>query len=379
MDDREKNFERLVRKQVLDLNEYKPGATSDARDAVKISANENNFGTCEAVVEALRRKLAEPAHLNRYPDITCTTLRNALSGVFSLPPDWFLVGNGLDDVITMLATTFIEEGDEVVVPTATFGVYESACCIVGATARRICMQDDLSIDVHGIADALTDKTKLIWICNPNNPTGTAVKKEEFEHLLDATKRFSPAPLLIVDQAYIDFTDENDANLDAMRYLPDNPNVVVLRTMSKISGLAALRLGYAVAHPALLSFIYRIRPPYTVNALAQAAALADISDADAQVFKKRVRKSIDASRNELESFFRDNEIPFVPSQANFVFAFYDRAYEWLVRLSEQLAKKEIYVRTLRHRDAPAGIRFSIGTPDENKTLINALSEILSDFT
>ncbi|MDL2263841.1 histidinol-phosphate transaminase [Synergistaceae bacterium OttesenSCG-928-I11] len=379
MNDREKNLEGLVRKQVLELNEYKPGATSDAQSAVKLSANENNFGTCKAVVEALRRELTEPTRLNRYPDITCTELRNALSDAHSLPSDWFLVGNGLDDVITLLATTFIEHGDEIVVPTATFGVYESVCCVMGATARRVRMRKDLSIDVDGIADILTDKTKMIWICNPNNPTGTVTTKEEFEHLLDATKRFSPAPLLIVDQAYIDFASDTDANLDAMRYLSDNPNLVVLRTMSKISGLAALRLGYAIAHPALLSFIYRIRPPYTVNALAQAAAVVDIRDAEALAFRKRVRESIDASRNELESYFRDNEIPFVPSQANFVFAFYDRPYEWLLRLSERLAQKEIFVRTLKHRDAPAGIRFSIGTPDENKALIKALSKILPDFT
>ena len=371
-------IERLVRRQVRGLSEYKPGATSDAEDAVKLSANENNFGTCEAVVRALRQQLAEPAQLHRYPDITCTALRDALSNVFSLPPDWFLVGNGLDDVITLLAMTFIEDGDEVVVPAATFGVYESTCRVMGATVRTVPMRPDLSIDVHGLASALTNRTKMVWLCNPNNPTGTVANRAAFEHLLDAAKKFSPAPLLIVDQAYIDFMDDDEKNLDAVRYLPDHANVVVLRTMSKISGLAALRVGYAIAHPTLLSFVNRIRPPYTVNALAQTAALADIADEEARIFKQRVRESVRASREELEAYFRDNGVPFVASQANFVFAFYNHDYEWLLRLSERLAGRGIYVRTLRHRDAPPGIRFSIGTPEENRTLIHALSEILPDL-
>lgn len=374
-------FERLARPQVLSIEEYKPGSVPQGRDAMnvtKISANENNFGTSPVIVDALINHLKQLPDLNRYPDITCAELRGALSKNFGIPDDHFLVGNGLDDVIGMLAQTFISDGDEVIVPTATFGVYESVSALMGADVKRVPMKTDLSIDVDGMIGCLSRRTKAIWLCNPNNPTGTMTTAAEFERLLDATNAPETPPLLIVDQAYIDFADIDENLLDAMGYLQVNPNIVVLRTMSKISGLAALRLGYAIAHPELLSLINRIRQPYTVNALAQIAALVDATDENAENFRARIKGSVIESRHELEQFLDEKGVARSESHANFVFTFCDMPYEKIAEISSLLTAENIFVRTLKHRDGPSGLRLSIGTPDENDRLIKALEKILHDI-
>lgn len=370
--------EKLARVSVRALKEYKPGATSDAPGALRLSGNENSFGTCEGVRERLIAFLRSNESLCRYPDITCEAVRDALGRKFSLPAEWFITGNGLDDVMTQIVMTFISEGDEVIVPAATFGVYESDCFIMGAEIKRVPMRPDLSIDVQGVISAITDRTKAIWLCSPNNPTGTILKRDELAAVYDAVMQQTPPPLLIIDEAYADYAEDGCGIARAAELVGEDSPVFMMRTLSKLSGLAAARFGYAAASPRLLSYMWRIRPPYTVNALAQIAALADLDDPDAAEFKSRARESVIRSRAQLQSFLSELGVKFVPSQANFVFAFCGADEGYIRALSSELIKRSVYVRTLIHADAPNGVRISIGTPEENERLMSVLKEVIEQM-
>ena len=372
-------FRRLLRSQILALEGYSTEQAGDACDLVRISANENCLGTPPAILGALRDLLSGNASLNRYPDITCSALRNALAEKHDLPPEYFVVGNGLDDIINMLALTFLAPDDDVIIPAAAFGVYSGAARMAGANAIMVPMKNDLSVNMDAMADAVTSSTKMIFLCSPNNPTGTIISASEFDDFLEELSLLPTQPLIIMDHAYIDFVRPGSGCINAVKYIRHYNNIAVMRTFSKISGIAALRVGYIIAHPAMLTYIYRVRPPFTVNSLAQTAALVDITDKSADAFKDKTRELIWEVKAELEKFLKDRGISYVPSHANFVFAFYDQTYERLKEITQELLERGILARLLKHDYAPCGLRFSIGTPEENRRLMNALDEITTKRT
>ena len=368
-------YRQYARRAILSLQPYSPNAHAADSKAIKISANENDFGTPQAVRDAVMRAIKDEARLNRYPDSSCLKLRSALAEKHSLPADCFLVGNGLDDVLNMLGLAFLETGDEVVLPTMSFVVYENVVRMMDAKPVPVAMRSDFCIDLDATFSAIHERTKLVFLCSPNNPTGTSITKDEFEAFLQKISTLQTPPLLVMDHAYLDYQPNGPACFDAADYLGACPTMLVLRTFSKISALAGMRVGYAIGNPDLLAYIYRIRPPYTVNALAQAAAIADVSSPEVEAFKRQVSDAVSSLRLELESFLAASDIPYVPSRANFVFAFYDRTDGDLAALAAQLAARGILVRVLAHQHAPSGLRLSIGTPEENRALIEALRDIL----
>lgn len=372
-------FQRMIRSEILMLSPYTMETSPAPEGAAKLSANENGFGTPPAVVNALAEVLGgtngSARAISRYPDSSCSALREALSRKHGLPADWFLVGNGLDDVINILALAVIDKEDEVVVPAATFGVYAAVAGMMGARLVTIPMRDDLSIDTEAIARAVNNRTSVVFLCNPNNPTGSLTSRGELEALLTYLDSLPVQPLLVIDQAYEDFAGDETDYPDGNRYMDGRRYVVVLRTFSKVRGLAGLRVGYAAAHPDFLSYLYRVRQPYTVNALAQAAALASLEEESARDFARSARGAILQERAKLEAFLRERKVTHINSQGNFVFAFYDKTPEELRALSKRLAGEKILARTLIHDKAPSGLRFSIGTPEENARLIEALDVVL----
>ncbi|MDR3354618.1 MAG: aminotransferase class I/II-fold pyridoxal phosphate-dependent enzyme, partial [Synergistaceae bacterium] len=303
-------FRRLVRSEVLSLEEYSAGPAPSSEDAVRISANENGFGPAPAVRDAVLNYLGGKSELYRYPDSSCSALRDELSVKHGLPPEWFFVGNGLDDVISTIGMTFLSPGDEVVMPALSFVMYESAARLPGANPVMIPMKPDMSIDVAAMASSVTSTTKMLILCSPNNPTGTIVRTGEFVNLLDALSQMPAQPLLVIDQAYADFVDPDEDYPNVISRIENYNNVMVLRTFSKMSALAGLRIGYAVAHPSLLSYMYRVRLPYTVNSLAQTAALADLREESAAEHRLAAKKRIGANREKLEKFFEQEGISFV---------------------------------------------------------------------
>lgn len=374
-------FQRMIRSEVLTLSPYTLETQPEPKGAARLSANENGFGTPPAVMDALVSALGETdaaaRAISRYPDSTCSALREALSRKHGLPADWFLTGNGLDDVINVLALAVLDKEDEVIVPAATFGVYAAVTGMMGARLVTVPMRDDLSIDTEAIAKAVNNRTSLIFLCNPNNPTGSSTSRGELEALLGFLDSLPTQPLLVIDQAYEDFADDETDFPEGTGYIHGRRYIVVLRTFSKIRGLAGLRVGYAAAHPGLLSYLYRVRQPYTVNAFAQVAALASLEEESAREFARAARGAILRERARLEAFLGERSVAYVPSQGNFVFAFFDKTPDELRSLSKNLAGEKILTRTLIHDKAPSGLRFSIGTPEENARLIEALCAILPE--
>jgi histidinol-phosphate aminotransferase len=369
-------FRRLLRPNVLALEGYSPGPPPESEDMVILSANENGFGTPPAVLDALRGLFSEDARIHRYPDIHCDGLRAALSQKIGLPAERFIIGNGLDDIINMLALTFLGPGDEVIVPAATFTAYSSSAKMMGAVPVFIPMRADLSIDIGAIPDMVTSGTKMIYLCSPNNPTGAIIRRDEFDAFLDRISMLPTRPLVIVDHAYAEFVDSDD-HIDAVKYLIDHNNVAVLKTFSKMSGLAGVRVGYMLAHPNIISYMYRVRQPYSVNSLAQAAAEADVTEASVSEFKESVKASIIKSRSQLEDFLSGNGVPFVRSYANFVYAFYGMPYAELADIAQDLRGRGVIVRALKYEHAPSGLRLTVGTPEENRKLISALKGVISE--
>lgn len=364
----------LVRDELNGIVDYKPGKTTRSKDAVRISANENCFGTSSGITRRLIELAGDDEMFARYPDIIDEQVVKALSGRHGYDEDHFITGNGLDDIITILAMTFISKGCEVVVPTATFGVYANTSSIMGAKVVRVPLTSDLAIDVSAMIAAISERTRVVWLCSPNNPTGTVIDGKGFEEIISAVNKMDRPPLIVVDQAYVDFADEDLYSAD--RFIKECPTLIVLRTLSKLAGLAGLRFGYAIADPQIIKYMYRVRPPYTVNTMACAAALCYLTDAETTIPDTKKRRSlILAERDVLEKYLADRGIANVRSHANFVFAFCDKSWDEISRIADELEKRNIYVRRLRHTDAPDGIRFSIGTPDENAKLIKALDEIV----
>lgn len=359
----------LMRPCVRKMAEYYPGLPmSEVRrlagreDILRLCANESSDAPSPAVLSAMREALLET---NRYPDSTAGSLRERLGERENLPPDWFLLGNGLDDVLNLLGLTFLNPGDEVVVPALTFPVYEGVARMMDAVPVSVPMREDFSVDPKGLAAAVTPRTKMLFLCNPNNPTGTRMARAEFEALLS---RLPSHVILVLDEAYRDFVTDDDYP-SGRDYLEANPNLVVLWTFSKIYGLAGLRLGCAVGHPELLAAMNRVRPPYTVNSVAQAGALAALKDEE---FIKRGRERNAQVRAELCRFLDKMGVAHTPSHANFVFV---RPGGDAGEIAKRLMENGILVRSLSHQGVPEGLRLSLGTERENEYLMKTLETLL----
>ena len=366
MDDR---FLSLVRPCVRQMKAYHPGLPMDEvrriagrEDILRLSANESSEAPSAAVLAAMQEALSE---VNRYPDSSGKAIREQLSGREHLPADWFLLGNGLDDVLYLLGLTFLNPEDEVVIPSLTFPVYEGVARMMDAIPVSVGMRKDFSADLDGMLAAVTPRTKMLFLCNPNNPTGTITARAEFEAFMSQL----PLHLIVVlDEAYRDFVTDEDCP-SGREYLSTYPNLVVLWTFSKIYGLAGLRLGCAVGHPELLALMNRIRPPYTVNSIAQAAVLAALKEEERIAEAKNRNACV---RRQLCLCLEELNVEYIPSHANFVFI---RPRGDVQEIAMRLMEKGILIRSLSHQGGDSGLRLSVGTERENEYLMKTLRMIL----
>lgn len=360
MNEMDKLFYEIARPSIRELAEYDPGPMPP-NISVRVSANENNRGIPEAAREAIISALEES---NRYGDSRCAELCNEIASLHGLKPEQILVGNGLDGVFTILGRAFLAPGDEVIAAELTFSVYEETAVIAGATPVLVPMRKGFSCDTEGFIGAVTKKTKMICFCNPNNPTGTIAGIGEVMKILDAVPR---NVIFLLDEAYIDFADDPAAS--GIKLLGKYPNLAVCRTFSKIYGLAGLRVGYIAAAPGLLRYMYKVREPYCVGVLSEAAAARALKDKE---YLEESRRTTITEREKLCCYFRETGTAFIPSQANFIMLLMDNAEE----IRDKLLGKGVAARLLGYRGKKNILRISVGLPGENEFFKKAFSEALS---
>jgi histidinol-phosphate aminotransferase len=361
------SWESLAHEPILGIAPYEPGKPVEElerelgiKDAVKLASNENPFAPPRGVLEALRRALDG---VNRYPDGSGYYLREALGKRFGLPPDGIILGNGSNELIELLVRAFVRPGEEVVIPHPSFVVYPSIVQSVGGT-RVVVGLKDYRIDLPAMARAVNSLTKMVFVANPNNPTGTIVTAAEVDDFLS---QVPDRVIVVFDEAYVDFAQGPDFP-DTLAHLRKGRRVVALRTFSKIASLAGLRIGYGLADPHCISLLNRIRQPFNVNTLAQVAALASL---DEDGHARATVAMIQAGIRTLCRAFDELGLRYAPPRANFVLVELADA----ARVYQDLLRQGVIVRPMQSFGLERALRITVGTPEENQRLIDALHAVL----
>jgi len=329
---------------------------------VKLASNENPLGPSPKAIAAVAEAAAE---MHLYPDAGAYDLRAAIAARYGVDEGRVILGNGSDELIHMLGMVFLSgPQDELMVGYPSFVRYDAAAQLADAKLVRVPLDADLRHDLRAMSDAVTSRTRLIFIANPNNPTGTVVSKAELDAFLD---RIPDNVMVILDEAYFEFADGPDfpSSLD---YLADRTNVIGLRTFSKTYGLAGIRIGFGFASPAVVDAINRAREPFNVNRLAQVAAIAALSDQD------HLRATVDNNRQGIETIsaaLTSIGAKVYPSQANFVLADLGRPAS---PLFDALLREGIIIRSGAGLGMPTCVRVSVGSTSENAAFAAALPRV-----
>ena len=327
---------------------------------VKLASNEGPFGPFPAAVEALRRSVAD---LNRYPDGGAWRLRTALAERHGVSFEEVAVGSGADGLIDLLSQASLDPGDEMVCGWPSFATYPIDAAKLGAVPVKVPLRDD-RYDLDAMLEAITPKTRLAFVCHPNNPTGTMNTRAELDAFLD---RVPGHVLVVIDQAYREYVDDPDYPDAVDEYQRAGRPVAVLRTFSKIYGLAGLRVGYMVAPPAVVTATNKVKRAFDVSSAAQEAALASLEDVDEIARRRRLNAE---SRDQLREILESAGLPPAgPAFGNFLYA---ETGADTRPLFEALLAEGVIVRPLHGFGAPTAIRVSCGTPDENAYFAGALA-------
>jgi histidinol-phosphate aminotransferase len=361
----------LANAQLREIATYEPGKPIeetarelgfDPDDILKLASNENPLGPSPKAARAMLAALKN-AHL--YPDGGGFCLCKAVATKLGLAPENVILGNGSNEVLEFLGHAFLKAGDDVIASQYAFVVYKLIATSFGARTIEV-LSRDYRQDLDRMREAITPKTRLIFVPNPNNPTGTLISQREIDHFMSHV----PERVIVVfDEAYFEFLDRPP---DTLRFVREGRNIVVLRTFSKIHGLAGLRIGYAVGPADLIEVLHKTRQPFNVNSIAQAGALAALEDDHHQRETKRV---IDEGRAYLHEQFAKMKIPFVPGTANFVMVNVGDG----AAVFAKLLKRKIIVRPLRGYDLAEWVRISVGTMEQNKNCVAALKDVMCDKT
>ena len=336
----------------------------DASKIVKLASNENPLGMPESAKQALS---AAVANLGRYPDPAGFDLKKAISQRFGVDQSWLTLGNGSNDILELVASALIEPGSAVVYSQFAFVVYRLATQ-ARCAKHLVVPAKDHGHDLPAMLEAITPETKIVYVANPNNPTGTYLSIEAIETFLaGVAARHGTRVTVVLDEAYNEFL-EPALRVDGVALVKRYPNLIVSRSFSKAYGLAGLRVGFAMAQPVLTDLLNRVRQPFNVNSLAQAAAIAALND------KEFLTKSFAVNRDgkeQLQKAFETLGLQFVPSYANFVLVKVGDA----ARINLELLKRGVIVRPVAGDGLPEWLRVSIGLPQENQTFLDALTAIL----
>lgn len=328
----------------------------------KLASNENPLGVSKKVKKALAAFLP---NIHYYPESTGPLLLAALSQKLRVPADQIILGNGSNEIIEFLCRSLISEGDEVASSASTFLVYPILTQTCGGVYREAPMKN-FGYDLEALERMIGKKTKVVFIANPNNPTGSYIHSDALNRFIE---RVSKEVIICLDEAYVDFVDAPDFPNGLTYVARACPNVIVLRTFSKSYGLAGLRIGFGVAQRELISYLHKVRQPFNVNAAAQTAALAVLGD---RAYFRETQKVVREGRTFLCREFRRLGLAFVPSQANFVLVDLGRDSR---EVSKRLLREGIIVRGMHAYGLPNHIRVTVGRPAQNKRFVRALGKIL----
>lgn len=357
-----------MKKQLQGLPAYKPGKQIEdvkkelgLTSVTKLASNENPFGCSPKAVEGLQSVLHE---LHLYPDGYATNLRTAVSEHLGVAENQLIFGNGTDELVHLLSRALLEVGTNTVCPTPTFPQYRHNAIVDGAEVREVPLIDGHH-DLNGMLDQIDENTRLVWLCNPNNPTGVYFSEET---LLNFLKKVPKHVVVVSDEAYYEYATAADYP-QTIPLIKEFPNLVVTRTFSKAYGLASLRVGYAIADPAFIAQIEPTREPFNVSRIAQAATAEAIKD---QGF---IKESVEKNTKGLEQFYAFCEkegLSYYPSQANFILIQLDVSGD---QVFDYLLRRGFIVRSGEALGCPNTVRITIGTDEQNEAIIHLLEDFV----
>lgn len=359
----------LVREAILDIQPYVPGKPIGEvkrelglEKVIKLASNENPLGPAPEVIETMQEAVKG---VSIYPDGYAFKLRQRLSQKLGVDEEQLIFGNGSDELLAMLAQAFLTAGEEVIMGGTTFSEYRFAGNLMGAKVTPIPLAD-YRHDLTAMAEAISEATKMVFVCNPNNPTGTIVAKEEVEQFLEQV----PEDVLVVfDEAYYEYVT-SEQYPETINYLADYDNVIILRTFSKAYGLAGLRIGYGIASPQIIDYWSRVKQPFNVDAVAQKAALAALEA------EEHLTKTLAYNNQGKEYFYQQFEemgLEYVPTESNFIMVDVARDNE---EVFEEMMEQGIIIRSLDSFGYDSKIRVTVGLPEENQACIQALKRVLN---
>ncbi len=330
-------------------------------DPVKLASNENPLGPSPKAMRAIEMALEK---LHRYPDSHGYYLIKKLCASLSVGSENVVLGNGSDDIIGLVAHAYLQPGDEAILPEPSFLMYRIEITSTGASPIFVPLKS-LRIDLDGILDRITPKTRLIFLCNPHNPTGTIILTHEFEKFLE---KVPPEIAVIIDEAYIEFVRDRDC-LNSIDYLDSENALIILRTFSKAYGLAGLRVGYGIMPPEISNLLNRIRQPFNTGTLAQIGARAALDD---QRFVQKTREIIHTGLNFLYGALEKMNLRYFPTQANFFMIDVGREAD---EIFKRMLQEGVIVRSMTSYGYPQYIRINVGLPEENERFIKALKKVI----
>lgn len=359
------------RNTVNSLNPYIPGKPiSEVKrelgldKVIKLASNENPLGCSPKATEAVRKWATNMAI---YPDGNCTDLRNALAEKLGLNPAQFLFGAGTDQILEIISQTFINPGDNAIAGHPSFSRYETVTRIMDGELIELPLTDDYRLNLDSFLEHVGEKTKVVWLCNPNNPTGTIITAKELRTFLEKLPR---EILVVLDEAYYEYARGGDYP-ESLKLLDEFDNIIILRTFSKIYGLAGLRIGYAISNEDIIGYLNRVRGPFNANAASQVAAKAALED---QEFLDRTLENNSRGKEYLYKAFEEMGLPYIPTHANFIMV---NVKTDSTKLFADLLKKGVIVRSGDIFGMDEWLRVTIGTPEENEFFIRSLEEVLNN--
>jgi histidinol-phosphate aminotransferase len=336
-------------------------SSSGNQRPLNLALNENSFGCSPHVIAAVTQAVPD---LFRYPPTFCGPLRQRLAQIHSIEADQLLFGNGIFEILSLISQVFIAEGDEVVIPSPSFGWYGISAKALGAKVIEVPLHDH-AINLDAVASAITPQTTLVWLCNPHNPMGSIVRSSALDRFLE---RVPDSVAVVLDEAYAEFADDPDFP-DSQQLLARFSNLIVLKTFSKAYGLAGLRIGYAISSKTTISQLHKVKTPPNVNHLAQVAALAALAD---ETFLQHSIQGIRQGASDYYAFCREQGINYIPTHANFIMIDIEIDGD---EAAAEFLKNGIIIRSGREIGMPTWMRITIGNEIENHKVFGILRSIV----